>query len=96
MGTVVFTDADAKIFLTASAEERARRRFGQLKEKGFDANIDQLVNEIKERDDRDTNRSVAPLKPAEDALYLDSTDTSIEDVLEQVLTFAHSKLSKTS
>lgn len=96
MGTVVFIDADAKIFLTASAEERARRRFEQLKEKGFDANIDQLVNEIKERDDRDTNRSVAPLKPAEDALYLDSTDTPIDDVLEQVLTFAHSKLSKTS
>jgi len=96
MGTVVFTDADAKIFLTASAEERARRRFEQLKEKGFDANIDQLVNEIKERDDRDTNRSVAPLKPAEDALYLDSTDTPVDDVLEQVLMFAHSKLSKAS
>lgn len=96
MGTVVFTDADAKIFLTASAQERARRRFEQLKEKGFDANIDQLVNEIQERDDRDMNRSVAPLKPAEDALYLDSTDTPIEDVLEQALMFAHSKLSKSS
>ena len=96
MGTVVFTDADAKVFLTASAEERAQRRFEQLKEKGFDANIDQLINEIKERDDRDMNRSVAPLKPAEDALYLDSTDTPIKDVLEQVLTFAHSKLSETS
>ena len=63
MGTVVFTDADAKVFLTASAEERAQRRFDQLKEKGFDANIDQLVNEIKERDDA-MNRSVT-LKPAE-------------------------------
>jgi cytidylate kinase len=96
MGTVVFTDADAKVFLTASPQERAQRRFDQLKEKGFDANIDQLVNEIKERDDRDMNRSVAPLKPAEDSLYLDSTDTPIDDVLEQVLTFAHSKLSETS
>lgn len=96
MGTVVFTDADAKIFLTASAQERARRRFEQLKDKGFDANIDQLVDEIQERDDRDMNRSVAPLKPAGDALYLDSTDTPIEDVLEQALMFAHSKLSKSS
>ncbi|RUO77632.1 (d)CMP kinase [Idiomarina seosinensis] len=94
MGTVVFTDADAKVFLTASAEERAERRYKQLLEKGFDANIDQLITEIKERDDRDTNRPVAPLKPADDALYLDSTELSVEQVLEQILTFAHSKLSQ--
>ncbi|RUO81370.1 cytidylate kinase [Idiomarina tyrosinivorans] len=95
MGTVVFKDADAKIFLTASAEERARRRFEQLKGAGFDANIEQLINEIKERDDRDMNRSVAPLKPAEDALTVDSTAMPIAEVLEQVMTFAHSKLSQT-
>ncbi len=94
MGTVVFTDADAKVFLTASAEERAQRRYKQLLEKGFDANIDQLIAEIEERDERDTNRSVAPLKPADDALYVDSTDLSIDQVLEEILTFAHSKLSK--
>ncbi|MGM0525386.1 MAG: (d)CMP kinase [Pseudomonadota bacterium] len=94
MGTVVFTDADAKVFLTASAEERAERRYKQLLEKGFDANIDQLITEIKERDDRDTSRPVAPLKPADDALYVDSTKLSVEQVLEQILTFAHSKLSQ--
>ncbi|TRW49812.1 (d)CMP kinase [Aliidiomarina halalkaliphila] len=93
MGTVVFPDAEAKIFLTASAEERAQRRFQQLQEKGFDANIDELVNEIKDRDDRDMNRSVAPLKPAEDSLFLDSTDLSIDEVVAKVLQFAHKKLS---
>ena len=96
MGTVVFTDADAKVFLTASAEERAQRRFLQLKEKGFDANIDQLITEIKERDDRDTHRAVAPLKPADDALYIDSSDKSIDEVVDTVMEFAHSKLSQTS
>ncbi|RUO22327.1 cytidylate kinase [Aliidiomarina iranensis] len=92
MGTVVFPDAEAKIFLTASAEERARRRFLQLQEKGFDANIDELIIEIKDRDDRDTNRSVAPLTPAEDSLILDSTTMSIQEVLEQVMQYAHSRL----
>lgn len=93
MGTVVFPDAQAKIFLTASAEERARRRFLQLQEKGFDANMSTLVDEIKDRDHRDTNRSVAPLKPAEDSLFIDSTEISIEDVVAKVLQFAHTKLS---
>ncbi|RUO38409.1 cytidylate kinase [Aliidiomarina shirensis] len=92
MGTVVFPDAEAKIFLTASAEERARRRFLQLQEKGFDANMNELIIEIKDRDDRDTNRSVAPLTPAEDSLILDSTSMSIEEVLEQVLQYAHTRL----
>ncbi|MAK72426.1 cytidylate kinase [Idiomarina aquatica] len=93
MGTVVFPEADAKIFLTASAQERAQRRYKQLLEKGFDANIDQLITEIQERDERDTSRSVAPLKPADDALYIDSTELSIDQVVEDILTFAHSKLS---
>ncbi|WP_194755580.1 (d)CMP kinase [Aliidiomarina indica] len=96
MGTVVFPDAEAKIFLTASAEERANRRYQQLQEKGFDANIDELISEIKDRDDRDMNRSVAPLKPAEDSLFLDSTDLTIEEVVAQVLQFAHEKLSVSS
>ncbi|RUO22090.1 (d)CMP kinase [Aliidiomarina haloalkalitolerans] len=93
MGTVVFPDAEAKIFLTASPEERAQRRFLQLQEKGFDANMNSLIDEIKARDDQDTNRSVAPLKPAEGSLILDSTDMSIDEVLQEILQFAHSKLS---
>ncbi|MCC5854985.1 MAG: (d)CMP kinase [Idiomarina sp.] len=93
MGTVVFPDAEAKIFLTASTEERARRRFQQLQEKGFDANMTSLIAEIAERDERDTKRSVAPLKAAEDSLVLDSTGKSIEQVLDEVLQFAHQKLS---
>lgn len=92
MGTVVFPDAEAKIFLTASAEERARRRFLQLQEKGFDAKMNELIVEIKDRDDRDMNRSVAPLTPAEDSLILDSTSMSIDEVLEQVLQYAHIRL----
>lgn len=93
MGTVVFPDAEAKIFLTASAEERARRRFGQLQEKGFDANMSSLIEEIRDRDDRDMNRAVAPLQPATDALVLDSTTLTIDEVLEQVLRYAQSRLS---
>jgi cytidylate kinase len=93
MGTVVFPQAEAKVFLTASAEERARRRFQQLQEKGMDANIDELVTEIRERDERDMNRSAAPLKAAEDSLMLDSTSMSIDDVLDTVLQYAHEKLS---
>ncbi|MCH8500337.1 MAG: (d)CMP kinase [Aliidiomarina sp.] len=93
MGTVVFPDAEAKIFLTASPEERAQRRFLQLQEKGFDANINSLIEEIKARDEQDTNRSVAPLKPAEHALILDSTEMSIDEVLQAIMRFAHSKLS---
>ncbi|MCQ4287156.1 (d)CMP kinase [Pseudomonas stutzeri] len=85
MGTVVFPDAPLKIFLTASAEERARRRFLQLKAKGDDVNLASLLDEIRVRDERDTQREVAPLKPADDAVQLDSTDLSIEQVLGQIL-----------
>ncbi len=85
MGTVVFPDAPLKIFLTASAEERARRRFLQLKAKGDDVNLASLLDEIRARDERDTQREVAPLKPADDAVQLDSTDLSIEQVLGQIL-----------
>lgn len=93
MGTVVFPQAEAKVFLTASAEERARRRFQQLQEKGMDANMDELVTEIRERDERDMNRSAAPLKAAEDSLMLDSTSMSVDEVLNTVLQYAHEKLS---
>ncbi|MDH1262574.1 (d)CMP kinase [Pseudomonas sp. GD03944] len=85
MGTVVFPDAPLKIFLTASAEERARRRYLQLKAKGDDVNLASLLDEIRARDERDMQRTVAPLKPAADAIQLDSTELSIEQVLERIL-----------
>lgn len=84
MGTVVFPDAAFKVFLTASAEVRAERRYKQLKEKGIDSNLSDLVAEISERDERDTQREVAPLRPADDAVILDSTQLGIEAVLEKV------------
>ena len=88
MGTVVFPDAPVKIFLTASAEERARRRYSQLKDAGVDVNIDALLEEIRVRDERDMNRSAAPLKPADDAQVIDSTGLSIEEVLDRCMAAA--------
>ena len=88
MGTVVFPDAPVKIFLTASAEERARRRYSQLKGAGVDVNIDALLEEIRVRDERDINRSAAPLKPADDAQVIDSTGLSIEEVLDRCMAAA--------
>lgn len=88
MGTVVFPDAPVKIFLTASAQERAERRYRQLKDAGVGVNIDALLEEIRARDERDMNRSAAPLKPAEDAQVIDSTGLSIEEVLDQVMALA--------
>lgn len=85
MGTVVFPDAQVKIFLDASAEERAQRRLLQLQDKGFDVSFDRLLSEIQARDDRDRNRATAPLKAADDALVIDSTKLSITQVLEIVL-----------
>jgi cytidylate kinase len=85
MGTVVFPDAGLKIFLTASVEERAQRRYKQLIEKGISANLPGLLTEIAERDARDTQRSVSPLRPAADAVVLDTSDLSIEDVRDKVL-----------
>lgn len=85
MGTVVFPDAPLKVFLTASAEERARRRYLQLKARGDDVNLASLLEEIRARDERDTQRAVAPLKPAVDAIQLDSTTLSIEQVLQQIM-----------
>jgi len=85
MGTVVFTDAACKIFLTACAEERARRRHKQLKEKGIDVSLSSLTKEIEERDRRDSERSVAPLKMAEDAVLVDSSTMGIEEVIDRCL-----------
>jgi len=85
MGTVIFPDALAKIFLTASPEARAERRYKQLKEKGIGANLADLSRDIRERDARDANRAVAPLKPADDAIILDSTQMDIDAVLERVM-----------
>lgn len=84
MGTVVFPEAPLKIFLTASAEERAHRRYNQLKEKGLDVSFTNLVGEIRERDQRDSLRAVAPLQPAEDAIEVDTTGLSIAEVLQRV------------
>ena len=85
MSTVVFPDAALKIFLTASAEIRAERRYKQLKEKGIDANIRTLLLELRERDERDSARSVAPLQKAADARELDSSGLGIEEIVRQVL-----------
>jgi cytidylate kinase len=92
MGTVVFTTAAAKIFLTASAEERAERRFNQLKEKGVDATLDGILNDIQARDERDTNRTVAPLVAAVGALEIDSTALSIDEVFERAVEFVNTKI----
>ncbi|OEF25362.1 (d)CMP kinase [Vibrio rumoiensis] len=94
MGTVVFPSAEAKIFLDASAEERAQRRLNQLQQKGLSGKFDQLLRDIQERDDRDRNRAVAPLRPADDALVIDSTLLSIDEVVEQALKYIKSKLIK--
>ncbi len=88
MGTVVFPQAPLKIFLTASAEERARRRYHQLKGNGEDVSLPSLLDEIQARDLRDTQRAVAPLIPADDAILLDSTELSIELVLQRILSEA--------
>lgn len=84
MGTVVFPEAIIKVFLTASAEERANRRFKQLKAKGEDVSIAELIDTIKERDERDANRSVSPLVPATGALIVDSTSKTIEQVVDSI------------
>ncbi|MDO9053353.1 MAG: (d)CMP kinase, partial [Gallionella sp.] len=86
MASVVFPDALHKVFLTASAEARAERRYKQLKEKGMDANIANLLQDIRARDERDTQRSAAPLQQSPDASLLDTTALNIEQAVESVLT----------
>ena len=86
MGSVVFPDARLKVFLTASPEERARRRYKQLIDKGLSANMRDLVRDIAERDQRDRERSVAPLRQADGARLIDTTSLSIENVVDAILT----------
>ncbi len=92
MGTVVFPGADVKIYLTASAEARARRRYNQLKDKDIGVSLHDLFQSIQARDERDMTRSVAPLKPADDAFIVDSTDLSIDEVFQRVLEIVEERL----
>jgi cytidylate kinase len=85
MGTTVFPQADLKIFLTASARVRAERRYKQLKEKGFNANLNSLIEEIEQRDERDRSRSASPLRSAKDAVNIDTSSKTIDEVLAEVL-----------
>lgn len=84
MGTVIFPDARSKIFLTASIEERAKRRYKQLSEKGFSVKLEDIEAEIAERDARDKNRKASPTKPADDAVIIDTTSLTIEEVMREV------------
>ena len=92
MGTVVFPNAPAKIYLTASAQSRAQRRVKQLLAMGVDVKIDGILANIEERDKRDMERSVAPLKPAADAYLIDSSELGIEQVFQQMVQYIDSKL----
>ena len=85
IGTVVFPNADVKIYLDATAEERARRRVLQNQEKGIEASYEEVLEKIKERDKRDSTREIAPLKKAEDAIYVDSTNLNIDQVVEEII-----------
>jgi len=85
MGTVVFPDATLKVFLTASTDERAQRRYKQLIAKGIDVILCDLLKDIQARDERDTTRTLSPLRPAEDAKIIDTTDLSIDQVVEQIM-----------
>jgi cytidylate kinase len=84
MGTVIFPDAILKIFLTASAQARAQRRYKQLKEQGESVNLSRLFRDIEKRDERDSSRAISPLKPADDAHLIDSTELSIEEVMQEI------------
>ena len=92
MGTVIFPDAVLKIFLTASAEERAKRRYNQLKQKGLNANLRALFRDVAARDQRDQSRSVSPLKPAAEAVIMDTTGMEIGQVVAEILDLAAKRL----
>lgn len=94
IGTVVLPDATVKIFLTASAEERANRRYLEQKERGYDVNYDDILADIKERDYRDMNREIAPLKCADDAIYLDTSPNTREQSIKQVLKIINREIKK--
>ncbi len=92
LGTTIFPDAPLKVFMTASAEERAERRYKQLKAKGINANIAALVKDLKLRDEQDANRAVSPLKPAADAIQIDTTEMGIDEVTQMVLDLVKQRL----
>lgn len=94
MGTVVFPDAELKIFLIASPEERALRRYNQLKERGISVNLGDLIEELCERDRRDQERTVAPLKPAEDAVSIDTDHLTIDQVVDRILSETEGKINE--
>jgi cytidylate kinase len=96
MGTMVFADAPLKVFLTATAEERAHRRHKQLIEKGISVTLDSLLRDIRERDARDGSRAAAPLRPADDAVLLDTTHLSIDEVITRVLALWRARQNKTT
>jgi cytidylate kinase len=91
IGTVVLPEAELKVFLTASPEERSRRRFLELQAKGIDQSYEEVLREMNERDRRDTTRAVAPLRPAEDAVVLDSTELSPEQVLDRLVSLVRER-----
>ena len=91
MGSTVFPDARLKVFITASPEVRAQRRYKQLKNKGFDVNLPRLLRDIRERDERDAERSVSPLRPAEGACIVDTSQLDIQEVVERVLRLFHER-----
>lgn len=92
IGTVVLPQADVKIFLTASVEDRARRRWEELKERGTPKDFDELLEEIRQRDDNDTRRAAAPLRAAEDAVFLDTTGNTFEQSREQILSIIKERM----
>ena len=94
IGTVVLPDADVKVFITASAEERARRRCRELEEKGNPTPYEEVLRDIEYRDQQDSSRAVAPLKPAEDAVMLDNSDFTAEQTLEALLRIVAEKTGK--
>jgi len=96
MGTVVFPDSRLKIYLTASPEERAQRRYKQLINKGVSVNLRALLQDIASRDERDANRAVSPLRPAEDAVVIDTTSLTIEEVFKEVLGKVSERFPKTA
>ncbi|WP_297473142.1 (d)CMP kinase [Persephonella sp.] len=93
-GTVVFPDADIKFFLTASAEVRAERRYRELKEKGLDVSYDKILREVQERDRLDKTRKESPLKPAEDAIIIDTSDKDINQVFRHLIEIIKNKIKK--
>lgn len=92
IGTQVLPNADVKVFLTASIEERAQRRFRELVNRGYDVDLNRLREEIRGRDERDRNRKHSPLRPAEDAVHLDTTGLSIEEVVESILNLCRTRV----